>query len=207
MAVVTKKDDGKEPLADDDEPGKGEASLPANRREDEDDDRGSRQTGGGGSGPAAPVATSGGGFFSLYKPGQGYWTRMGTAAGAALLIALLARFLYITLATRTRLDWIITATSEKAGFPKIKLIITGIFVAISAAVAWYFMNKPRVVDFLVATESEMKKVNWTSRRELFGSTKVVIIFMFMIAFFLAFVDVIFAYLFYFIKVLDTPPFK
>ena len=46
------------------------------------------------------------------------------------------------------------------------------------------MNKPSNVDFLIATDSEMKKVNWTSRKELIGSTKVVIIFMFLIALFL-----------------------
>ena len=38
------------------------------------------------------------------------------------------------------------------------------------------INKPPNVDFLIATDSEMKKVNWTSRKELIGSTKVVIIF-------------------------------
>ena len=43
------------------------------------------------------------------------------------------------------------------------------------------MNKPANVDFLIATDSEMKKVNWTSRKELIGSTKVVILFMFLIA--------------------------
>ena len=43
------------------------------------------------------------------------------------------------------------------------------------------MNKPTNVDFLIATDSEMKKVNWTSRKELIGSTKVVIVFMFLIA--------------------------
>src|SRR3712207_7866772 len=45
----------------------------------------------------------------------------------------------------------------------------------------HLMNKPANVDFLIATDSEMKKVNWTSRRELIGSTKVVIVFMFLIA--------------------------
>jgi preprotein translocase SecE subunit len=205
MAVVT-KDDGKEPMADDDESGKGEASHPIERHDD-DDDRGSRASGGGGAGATAPPTATGGGFFSLYKPGQGYWTRMGTAAAAVLLISLLARFLYTTLAARTRLDWIIENGIEKPGKPIIKLAITGGFVLIAALVSWYYMNKPRVVDFLVATESEMKKVNWTSRRELIGSTKVVIIFMFMIAFFLAFVDLFFAWLFYLIRVLEKAPFS
>ena len=35
--------------------------------------------------PPAPAAqqADGGGFFHIYKKGQGYWTRMGTAVGAA----------------------------------------------------------------------------------------------------------------------------
>jgi preprotein translocase SecE subunit len=204
MAVVT-KDDGKEPLFDDEESGRPEETRAKSKREDRERDS---AEGGGGAGPTAPLVATGGGFFSLYKPGQGYWTRMGTAAAAALLIALLARFLYMTLSTKTMLDIVIDATGKETRlFPKIKLMITGGFVLMMAIVAWYYMNKPRVVDFLIATESEMKKVNWTSRKELIGSTKVVIIFMFMIAFFLAFVDLFFAWLFYLIKVLDTAPFK
>jgi preprotein translocase SecE subunit len=64
------------------------------------------------------------------------------------------------------------------------------------------MNKPANVDFLIATDSEMKKVNWTSRRELIGSTKVVIIFMFAIAAILFVLDLLFNTLFYAIRVLE-----
>jgi preprotein translocase SecE subunit len=68
------------------------------------------------------------------------------------------------------------------------------------------MNKPSNVDFLIATDSEMKKVNWTSRKDLIGSTKVVIIFMFLIAFFLFVIDVVFSYFFFLIGVLRSSPF-
>jgi preprotein translocase SecE subunit len=51
----------------------------------------------------------------------------------------------------------------------------------------------------------MKKVNWTSRQELMGSTKVVILFMFVIAAFLFAMDLFFGYVFYLIGVLKTPP--
>src|SRR6187551_3230026 len=34
------------------------------------------------------------GFFSIYKKGQGYWTRVGTAIGAGLLGALIVWQLY-----------------------------------------------------------------------------------------------------------------
>jgi preprotein translocase subunit SecE len=68
------------------------------------------------------------------------------------------------------------------------------------------MNRPTNADFLIATDSEMKKVNWTSRKDLIGSTRVVIAFMFLIAFFLFAVDVIFGYFFYLIDVLKNKPF-
>ena len=90
-------------------------------------------------------------------------------------------------------------------------VMIGLGVAIGFAIAytvlaWRLMNKPTNVDFLIATDSEMKKVNWTSRKELMGSTKVVILFMFLIAFMLFSFDIIFGYLFYFLDVLKTKPF-
>ena len=201
MAVVTKGNDGKEPMADDHDRSEREEreQREAERREEQREDA---------ARAAAPSGGVGGGLFSLYKPGQGYWTRMGTAGGAVLLIALFARFIYISLAVspRIHLDTIVINGIEKQVFPTWKLIITGSFVLLSAGFAWYYLNKPKVVDFFIATESEMKKVNWTSRREIIGSTKVVIIFMFLIAFFLFFVDLFFAYLFYLIKVLHKAPF-
>src|SRR5216110_634541 len=119
MAVVTKGNDGKEPMADDDDRSEREEreQREAERREEQREDaaRG-----------AAPSGTVGGGLFSLYKPGQGYWTRMGTAGGVVLLIALLARFIYISINTRTKLDWQVINGVEKPVFPTIKLIITAI---------------------------------------------------------------------------------
>jgi preprotein translocase subunit SecE len=69
------------------------------------------------------------------------------------------------------------------------------------------MNKPSHVDFLIATDSEMKKVNWTTRAELMGSTKVVIFFVLLISAFLFMLDVIFGYFFQLIKVLEFGPFQ
>ena len=71
---------------------------------------------------------------------------------------------------------------------------------------YYVGVKPKTVDFLIATDSEMKKVNWTSKADLIGSTKVVIGFMFMIAFLLFALDVVFGYLFYFLSILKNRPF-
>ena len=94
------------------------------------------------------------------------------------------------------------------GRPKVSLligIVVGFLAAFSLFVFW-LINKPSNADFLIATDSEMKKVNWTTRKELIGSTKVVIGFMFLVAFLLFFFDVIFGYFFYLIGVLKSKPF-
>jgi preprotein translocase SecE subunit len=50
----------------------------------------------------------------------------------------------------------------------------GTIVAGALVLLWLCYANPKTVDFLIATEGEMKKVNWSSRREVFGSTWVVI---------------------------------
>jgi preprotein translocase subunit SecE len=80
-------------------------------------------------------------------------------------------------------------------------IVVGLLVALGGLVWWVF-NKPRVVDFMIATESEMKKVNWPSRREIIGSTWIVICGTLLIAFLLFAVDMLFARLFSGIGILE-----
>src|SRR3954468_23008304 len=64
MASLTKRDQGNEAMADE-------------QSSDEDNEREHLPEKAGG-GAAAAVAPRGGGFFTIYKRGQGYWTRMGT---------------------------------------------------------------------------------------------------------------------------------
>jgi preprotein translocase SecE subunit len=151
--------------------------------------------------PARSVAR--GGFFTIYKRGQGYWTRMGTALGAALLGALLAYNLYVWIPVLVNLG---SAPEDLARERQLAVGVAAVFLALYALLVWRLTNKPDNVDFLIATDSEMKKVNWTSRRELIGSTKVVIVFMFLIAFFLFAIDIAFSYFFYVIGVLKNSPF-
>jgi preprotein translocase subunit SecE len=158
-----------------------------------------------------PSATGRYGFFSVYKPGQGYWTRLGTAFGAALVLALLLHFMWTQLP-----PWFIYAmtpqnpTTEQATAVQrqarnVTIIVCAVTSVGLALLAWWIMNKPTHADFLIATDGEMKKVNWTKPKDLIGSTKVVILFMFMIAAFLFVVDILFGYIFYFIDVLKTTP--
>ena len=39
---------------------------------------------------------------------------------------------------------------------------------------WLVAAKPRAAEFLIATDMEMKKVNWSTKRDIFRSTQVVI---------------------------------
>lgn len=147
--------------------------------------------------------STGSGFFTVYKRGQGYWTRMGTAFGAALIASLTAYNLYVYL------PLFLTFESTPAGQARerqIAFAVAAVFFAAFASFAWWLMNKASNADFLIATDSEMKKVNWTSRKDLIGSTKVVIVFMFLIALILFLIDILFSYFFYLIGVLKHSPF-
>ncbi len=79
-----------------------------------------------------------------------------------------------------------------------------IFIGVLAVVCYYLMCvHKRVVDFLIATEGEMKKVNWSTRREIMGSTWVVISLTFVIAGLIAILDMGYSMIFQALKVLDS----
>jgi preprotein translocase subunit SecE len=161
---------------------------------DADEPRGSRTPEPQRPTPARP------GFFAIYKKGQGYWTRVGTAVGAGLLGALIVWQLY-------RYIPAFMSANDGGRAKRVALIVAAVFAAVYAFFAWRLMNKPSNVDFLIATDSEMKKVNWTSRRELIGSTKVVIGFMFAIAITLFLLDLFFNTVFYYLHILHDPWWK
>jgi preprotein translocase SecE subunit len=68
---------------------------------------------------------------------------------------------------------------------------------------WLIGRKPAVVDFMIATEGEMKKVNWSTWREIRGSTAVVIGLTIFIALLCSAYDFLFATFFRLIGVLET----
>jgi preprotein translocase SecE subunit len=149
------------------------------------------------------------GFFTIYKKGQGYWTRICSCAAAGIIILLTVNFVWDNLPPLIR-DYFVpsdaTIAQVTAGDKKVSQITVAIcvgFVVGSVWLCWYLLNKPSNVDFLIATDSEMKKVNWTSREELIGSTKVVILFMFLIAILLFTLDMYFTRVFYLLGILDA----
>ncbi|MEM8874766.1 MAG: preprotein translocase subunit SecE [Planctomycetota bacterium] len=139
----------------------------------------------------------GGGLLRVYKPGRGYWTRLCTGLGAALVIVLFS-FWFLNLELN-RFEYFRTNNAVRYG-------VLGAVAALLALVTWWFINRPKNAEFLIETDGEMKKVNWTSRKELVGSTQVVVIFMFFIAIILFFFDIFFGFLFHWIGILEAPPF-
>jgi preprotein translocase SecE subunit len=64
--------------------------------------------------------------------------------------------------------------------------------------AWRLVNWPTFADFLIATEAEMNKVSWTTRKRLVADTIVVLIAVILLTSFLFAVDIIW------FKVLSNP---
>jgi len=132
------------------------------------------------------------GAFTVYKSGQGYWTRMLTAMGVGVLVLAGDLWLYKELSVIRDDQY---REYIQAG------VVVGVIVFFGALL-WWLLNKPRIVDFMIATESEMRKVNWPTLREIRGSTWVVIGGTFLMASLLFVVDIAFALLFRTIGVLE-----
>ncbi|QKK10210.1 MAG: preprotein translocase subunit SecE [Planctomycetota bacterium] len=79
----------------------------------------------------------------------------------------------------------------------------GLVLLVGAVLIFVFIgSKPSSCEFLIATDGEMKKVNWSTRREVLGSTWVVIAASFLIAGMLYLVDMAFQTFFVAINVLQ-----
>lgn len=110
---------------------------------------------------STPSAKSG--FFTIYKPGQGKWLRWGTAASAALVAA-------------SGAIWLFVFQGNVAALPSLwKVAVVSLWVVLCAWVTFWFVNSARYGEFLIMTESEMRKVTWPSRREVINSVKIVIL--------------------------------
>ena len=118
-------------------------------------------------------------MFEVYKKGQGKYTRVSTFIAVMVIVVIGAYFLSRTLRSSPYLQF---------GIPTLMVV----------ALAWFMfwiLNRPKTADFLIATEGEMKKVSWSTRKEVIGSTKVVIVTTFILAAILAGVDILFTLLF------------
>ncbi|MSR29202.1 MAG: preprotein translocase subunit SecE [Phycisphaerales bacterium] len=122
----------------------------------------------------------------MYKLGQGYWTRVLSATAGGVIAVLGGWWLHDIFET---VDWGINPIYLSWG-------AGGLLVALCLPFVYLWTARSETtVDFLVATETEMKKVSWPTRREVSGSTIIVIAASAVIAIFCFLFDQAFFFLF------------
>jgi preprotein translocase subunit SecE len=118
----------------------------------------------------------------IYKPGQGKYSRLGSGFTVAIIVAIGCYALFKMLRDSDVNLWITT------------MVPAAILVGCSVFTYW-LLNKPSAADFLIAAEGELKKVNWSSRKEVAVSTFVVIIVILSMAALLGTTDFVFRLIF------------
>ena len=120
--------------------------------------------------------------FQIYKPGQGRYVRLGSAGGMGVVALVLCWYLFNLLRQYV---------SDDVAY-KVYLMysIPALLFAAMGLVGAKYLNDPRLSDFLIATENEMKKVSWSSKAEVGGSTLVVIVTVVLLALFIFAVDLL-----------------
>ena len=121
--------------------------------------------------------------FKIYKRGQGYYTRMVSALVFFSISVIGCYALYGKLQAHD--IWVKT------------LVPAGLCAGLGLFVYW-LVNKPNMADFMIAAEGEVKKVSWSSRREIVTSTIVVIIVVTLMAAMLWVTDMTFSSLFMYV---------
>ncbi len=116
--------------------------------------------------------------FDIYKRGQGKYTRLCSAFGIATIVGLGCLQLYKKLQAADLGLWVEI------------MVPAGLFVALGILIFW-LVNKPAIADFMVVAEGEMKKVSWSSRKEIVVSTSIVIVVVIFMAVLLGVTDLSF----------------
>jgi preprotein translocase subunit SecE len=122
--------------------------------------------------------------FDIYKRGQGNYTRLWSAFGFAIIVALGCWRLY------NLLEAGVPGLSRRASLWVATMVPAGLFIVSSLLIFW-LVNKPTVADFMIAAEGEIKKVSWSSRKEIAVSTFIVIVVVILMAALLGITDLFF----------------
>jgi len=125
--------------------------------------------------------------FDIYKRGQGLYTRLWSALGAGLIVIVGCWRLYETLGA-VEITNQNTLILVQTLVPAAVAIIFGLFI-------FWLVNKPALADFMISAEGELKKVNWSSKKEIYASTVIVIVVVIIMSLMLAFTDIFFQFFF------------
>jgi preprotein translocase SecE subunit len=153
-----------------------------------------------------------------FKPNQGLRVRRGTVIGAMVLMICGIATMITHAVLRTGTYWLIgmpgSSIATESVDPwilylpftdtpilflyRITMTVPFVIFVTSAWFIWRLVNWPTFADFLIATEAEMNKVSWTTRKRLYTDTIVVLVTVVLMTLFLFFVDILW------IKILTSP---
>jgi preprotein translocase subunit SecE len=125
--------------------------------------------------------------FEIFKRGQGKYARLGSGFGWAVIAALGCLALYRQL---NALDF----RNEQVELWVKTMVPVGVFVVLGILIFW-LLNRPSIANFMIDAEGEMKKVSWSSRKEIAVSTVVVISVVVILGVFLGVADLLFSVFF------------
>jgi preprotein translocase SecE subunit len=144
-------------------------------------------------------------FHALpYKPTQGVRVRRGTVLA---LLVVGASGIYTLVSHQTlgyervggtpnNWAWPVPFVSELFGqeliiplMYKVHVVVPLVLAVTLVWFAWRAVNWPTFADFLIATEAEMNKVSWTTRKRLVQDTIVVLVTVFLLTLFLFVIDI------------------
>ena len=125
--------------------------------------------------------------FEIYKKGQGNAARLVTGVGALCIAGFGSLALREYLKGSTAKIAVATINLELG-----MLLAFMVFVACAAAVAWQVLTAHWLVDFLILTEAELRKVSWPTKRDLYQQTIVVVVVSVMVGIVVLIVDLIFS---------------
>ncbi len=119
--------------------------------------------------------------FKIYKRGQGYYTRLWGAIMVSVVVVIGS--------------WVLHKQLLVFDNPWVEMLIpAGVCVVFGALIAW-ISNRASMADFMISAEGEIKKVSWSSRKEIVVSTIIVMIVVAVMAGMMRLTDFIFGYLF------------
>ena len=110
----------------------------------------------------------------IEQPGQCKLTRLCSVLAIAVLAGLGGWRLC------SKLEAASWGVSSRATMWIATMVPAGLFVGLALLIFW-LVNKSSIADFMIAAEGEMKKVSWSTKKEVIGSTKVVIVTTFIMA--------------------------
>lgn len=128
--------------------------------------------------------------FEVYRPEQAVTSRWIFGASSLALILFGCYQLFYTLPDSARGPFMgVKPLGDE--FPiSLALIVSVVLSAAGAFGIWRAANYPRLVDFFGETEVEMTKVSWASRKEVTGSSLVVVATVVILGVWIALVDVL-----------------